>query len=108
CCDFPGSAHSTRPPPPDYSLDLMARALDVILTFLGPRPVVLVGHSIGGMVLLTLCTLLPAPPGGGHGAGPHDLHKSGPDDRQAPALYRPAKTRAGAPPASGDLALARA
>jgi pimeloyl-ACP methyl ester carboxylesterase len=58
--DLPGLGHSTRPTPPDYSLDLMARALDVILTFLGPRPVVLVGHSIGGMVLLTLCRLFPA------------------------------------------------
>ena len=38
---------------------MMARALDTILTFLGPRPVVLVGHSIGGMILLTVCRLFP-------------------------------------------------
>ena len=58
--DLPGLGHSTRPTPPDYSVDMMARALDAILTFLGPRPVVLVGHSIGGMILLTLCRLFPA------------------------------------------------
>ena len=39
---------------------MMAQALDAILTFLGPRPVVLVGHSIGGMILLTLGRLFPA------------------------------------------------
>jgi pimeloyl-ACP methyl ester carboxylesterase len=58
--DLPGLGHSTRPTPPDYSLAMMARALDTILTFLGPRPVVLVGHSIGGMILLTLGRLFPA------------------------------------------------
>src|SRR4030095_1954342 len=57
--DFPGLACSTRPATSNYSLDLMARALDTILTFLGPRPVVLVGHSIGGMILLTLGRLFP-------------------------------------------------
>ena len=57
--DLPGLGRSTSPAPPDYSLDLMARALDAILTFLGPRPVVLVGHSIGGMILLTLGRLFP-------------------------------------------------
>jgi len=58
--DLPGLGHSTRPTPPNYSLDMMARALEAILTFLGPRPVVLVGHSIGGMILLTLSRLFPA------------------------------------------------
>jgi pimeloyl-ACP methyl ester carboxylesterase len=57
--DLPGLGRSTRPTPPNYSLDLMARALDALLTFLGPRPVVLVGHSIGGMILLTWCRLFP-------------------------------------------------
>jgi pimeloyl-ACP methyl ester carboxylesterase len=38
----------------------MAHDLDAILTFLGPRPVILVGHSIGGMIMLTLCRLFPA------------------------------------------------
>ena len=37
----------------------MARDLDAILTFLGPCPVILVGHSIGGMIILTLCRLFP-------------------------------------------------
>ena len=57
--DLPGLGRSTRPAQSEYSLDMMARALDTILTFLGPRPVVLVGHSIGGMILLTLCRLFP-------------------------------------------------
>ena len=57
--DLPGLGRSTRPAQSVYSLDMMARALDTILTFLGPRPVVLVGHSIGGMILLTLCRLFP-------------------------------------------------
>jgi hypothetical protein len=57
--DLPGLGRSTRPAQSEYSLDMMARALDAILTFLGPRPVVLVGHSIGGMILLTLCRLFP-------------------------------------------------
>jgi pimeloyl-ACP methyl ester carboxylesterase len=37
----------------------MARDLEAILTLLGPRPVVLVGHSLGGMILLTFCRLFP-------------------------------------------------
>jgi pimeloyl-ACP methyl ester carboxylesterase len=57
--DLPGLGRSTRPAQPEYSLDMMARGLDAILTFLGPRPVILVGHSIGGMILLTLCRLFP-------------------------------------------------
>src|SRR5207248_600703 len=48
------------------------------------------------------------PPGRGDGAGPHDLYESRPDDREAPALYRPAEAGAGAPLTSGDLALSRA
>ena len=57
--DLPGLGRSTRPATSEYSLEMMAQALDAILTFLGPRPVVLVGHSIGGMILLTLCRLFP-------------------------------------------------
>ena len=57
--DLPGLGRSTRPAQPEYRLDMMARALETILTFLGPRPVVLVGHSIGGMILLTVCRLFP-------------------------------------------------
>jgi hypothetical protein len=45
--DLPGLGRSTRPAQSVYSLDMMARALDTILTFLGPRPVVLVGTALG-------------------------------------------------------------
>jgi pimeloyl-ACP methyl ester carboxylesterase len=57
--DVPGLGGSTRPTTADESLEKMAQALEAILTFLGPRPVLLVGHSIGGMLLLTLCRLFP-------------------------------------------------
>jgi pimeloyl-ACP methyl ester carboxylesterase len=57
--DLPGVGRSTRPTTADYSLDKMARDLEAILTLLGPRPVVLVGHSLGGMILLTFCRLFP-------------------------------------------------
>ena len=55
--DLPGLGHSTRPANADFSLDKMAHDLEAILTLLGPRPVVLLGHSIGGMILLTFCRL---------------------------------------------------
>jgi pimeloyl-ACP methyl ester carboxylesterase len=57
--DLPGLGRSTRPTTADYSLEKMAQDLEAIITFLGPRPVLLVGHSIGGMILLTLCRLFP-------------------------------------------------
>jgi len=58
--DLPGLGRSSRPATTDYSLDTMARDLDAILTFLGPGPLILLGHSIGGMIMLTLCRLFPA------------------------------------------------
>ena len=57
--DLPGCGFSTRPANADYSLDKMARDLDAILTSIEPRPVVLLGHSLGGMILLTFCRLFP-------------------------------------------------
>jgi pimeloyl-ACP methyl ester carboxylesterase len=57
--DLPGCGYSTRPPNADYSLDKMARDLDAILTLVGTRPVVLLGHSLGGMLLLTFFRLFP-------------------------------------------------
>jgi pimeloyl-ACP methyl ester carboxylesterase len=57
--DLPGLGRSTRPTTAEYSLDKMAQDLEAILTLLGPRPVVLIGHSIGGMILLTFCRLFP-------------------------------------------------
>jgi pimeloyl-ACP methyl ester carboxylesterase len=57
--DLPGCGSSTRPANRDYSLDKMARDLDAILTSIETRPVALLGHSLGGMLLLTFCRLFP-------------------------------------------------
>ena len=47
--DLPGLGRSTRPVQPVYRLEMMARALDAILTFLGPHPIgVLRGTRIWG------------------------------------------------------------
>jgi pimeloyl-ACP methyl ester carboxylesterase len=57
--DLPGLGRSSRPPADDYSLERMARDLDAVIGLAGGRPVVLVGHSIGGMIQLTHCRLFP-------------------------------------------------
>ncbi len=44
----------------DYSLDALARDLDAVVTAAGVEPVVLVGHSMGGMAVLRYCELFPA------------------------------------------------
>ena len=58
--DLPGLGRSRQPADGRYSLERMARALRTVLdaTARG-RPVVLVGHSIGGMTVLTFCRLFP-------------------------------------------------
>lgn len=58
--DLPGLGRSSRPPDRDWSLEKLARDLDAVLALLGNKPAVLVGHSIGGMILLTYCKLFPA------------------------------------------------
>jgi pimeloyl-ACP methyl ester carboxylesterase len=51
--DLPGAGLSDRAANNDYSVDRMASDLDaVIREVAGDRPVVLVGHSIGGMISL--------------------------------------------------------
>lgn len=57
--DLPGLGRSSRPANNDYSLERMARDLDAVIGLAGGRPVVLVGHSIGGMIQLTYCRLFP-------------------------------------------------
>jgi len=58
--DLPGIEGSSRPPNRDFSLDRMAADLrDVIEATRSDGPVILVGHSIGGMVMLTFCRLFP-------------------------------------------------
>ena len=52
--DLRGLGHSTQPDNRDYSLEAMADDLEAVLQAAG-KPAVLVGHSIGGMINLTLC-----------------------------------------------------
>ena len=57
--DLPGVGKSTRPPNDDYSLEKFAGDLDAVARLADGEPVVLAGHSIGGMTTLTFCRLFP-------------------------------------------------
>lgn len=57
--DLPGLGLSTRPDNNDYSLENLACDLETVLGVAGNRPAVLLGHSIGGMIILTFCRLFP-------------------------------------------------
>jgi pimeloyl-ACP methyl ester carboxylesterase len=57
--DLPGLGLSTQPANRDYSLEKMAADLRAVLTATGNQPAILVGHSIGGMTLLTFSRLFP-------------------------------------------------
>ncbi|MBC8163862.1 MAG: alpha/beta hydrolase [Roseiflexaceae bacterium] len=57
--DLPGIAESTRPNNHDYSLEKFASDLNAVVGLADGQPVILVGHSIGGMVTLTFCRLFP-------------------------------------------------
>ncbi len=57
--DLPGLGKSSRPANNDYSLENLARDLDAIVGLAGGKPVVLLGHSIGGMINLTYCQVFP-------------------------------------------------
>jgi len=55
--DLAGLGYSRQPDNRDYSLEKMAADLEAVLALAGDRPAVLVGHSIGVMILLTFCRL---------------------------------------------------
>jgi len=57
--DLPGLGHSTRPSNRDYRLEKFASDLEAVLESIGPKPAILLGHSIGGMITLTFCRLFP-------------------------------------------------
>jgi pimeloyl-ACP methyl ester carboxylesterase len=57
--DLPGLGRSTRSTDPDWSLEKLARDLDSVIAFAGSRRVILIGHSIGAMTILTYCKLFP-------------------------------------------------
>lgn len=55
--DLPGLGMSKKPENNDYSLDNLASDLDAVISLAGDHPVVILGHSIGGMISLTYCRL---------------------------------------------------
>ncbi|SFH95074.1 alpha/beta fold hydrolase [Planctomicrobium piriforme] len=57
--DLPGLGKSSRPKNRDYSLEKMAHDLKAVVDASGAQPVILMGHSIGGMIILTFCRLYP-------------------------------------------------
>jgi pimeloyl-ACP methyl ester carboxylesterase len=57
--DLRGLGESDGPDDHDYGLERMAADLDAVVQAAGHGPVVLVGHSIGGMIIQTYCRLFP-------------------------------------------------
>ncbi|MBH8565485.1 alpha/beta hydrolase [Nostoc sp. CENA67] len=57
--DLPGLGKSSRPKNNDYSLEKYARDLEAVISIAGDKPVILLGHSMGGMINLTFCRLFP-------------------------------------------------
>jgi hypothetical protein len=57
--DLPGLGKSAQACDRNFVLERMASDLHAVLSLAGGRPVVLVGHSIGGMINLTFCRLYP-------------------------------------------------
>jgi pimeloyl-ACP methyl ester carboxylesterase len=55
--DLPGLGRSKGPTNGDYSLEKMAGDLLAVIEHAGGGPVILVGHSIGGMINQTFCRL---------------------------------------------------
>ncbi|GAB3639975.1 alpha/beta fold hydrolase [Spirosoma arcticum] len=58
--DLPGLGKSGKPENKDYSLDKFARDLDAVIDLAGSRKPIVLGHSIGGMTILTYCKQLSA------------------------------------------------
>jgi pimeloyl-ACP methyl ester carboxylesterase len=57
--DLPGLGQSTQPSDGRYTVERLAEDLRRVIDEAGNGPVTLVGHSIGGMMILTLCRLHP-------------------------------------------------
>jgi pimeloyl-ACP methyl ester carboxylesterase len=57
--DLPGLGRSTQPADGRYTVERLAEDLLAVIEASGERRVTLVGHSIGGMMMLTLCRLHP-------------------------------------------------
>ncbi len=57
--DLPGLGQSSPPRDGDWSMERLARDLDAVLEVAGGRGAVLVGHSLGAMIILEFCRLFP-------------------------------------------------
>ncbi|MBD1844517.1 alpha/beta hydrolase [Cyanobacteria bacterium FACHB-63] len=57
--DLPGLGRSKKPKNRDYSLEKYAHDLNAVLGIVGDQPAILLGHSMGAMILLTFCRLFP-------------------------------------------------
>lgn len=57
--DLPGLGRSSLSPHRVFTLEEMARDLHAVIEASGSDPVILMGHSIGGMTILTFCRLFP-------------------------------------------------
>ncbi|MDP9049154.1 MAG: alpha/beta hydrolase [Acidobacteriota bacterium] len=57
--DLPGLGETMSPADKDFSLEKMAADLHTVLILADGKPVVIVGHSIGGMINLTFCKMYP-------------------------------------------------
>jgi pimeloyl-ACP methyl ester carboxylesterase len=57
--DLPGLGESTPPANGDWSIERLAGDLNALIAEAGDKRIVLVGHSLGGMILLTFCRLFP-------------------------------------------------
>lgn len=55
--DLPGLGKSTKPDNNDHSVEKYARDLEAVVSIAGNKPVILLGHSMGGMINLTFCRL---------------------------------------------------
>ena len=87
--DLAGLGFSTQPDNHDYSMEKMAADLEAVLALAGDSPAVLVGHSIGGMILLTFSRLFPETLGrrvAGPGRGAQLLQGPDPDRADGTAL----------------------
>ncbi len=57
--DLPGLGKSKKPQNRDYSLEKYAHDLAAVMELVDDQPVVLLGHSMGAMILLTFSRLFP-------------------------------------------------
>jgi pimeloyl-ACP methyl ester carboxylesterase len=57
--DLPGHGLSDQAADNDYSVQRFANDLRAVLDYAGPKPAVLLGHSLGGMTVQMFCKLFP-------------------------------------------------